>query len=91
MLKTCEMELNGMRLVIDVEYDGEGNKVSAHGVETVSAHTLDGSLKALECDTARFYKDLEGEVQKALENAIQADFEAYCDALYEQAKEEGML
>lgn len=91
MLKTCEMELNGIRLVIDVEYEGEGNKVSAYGVETVSAQTLDGSFKTLECDVERFYKDLEGEVQEALENAIQADYEAYCDALYEQAREECKL
>lgn len=90
MLKTCEMALNGIRFVIDVEYEGEGNKVSAYGVESVSAQTLDGSFKALECDTERFYKDLEGEVQKALENAIQADYEAYCDAVYEQAREEGL-
>ena len=91
MIKTVPLEIHGLRLFVEVEYDGEGKEVNACGVLSVAAVPEKGAVIALKCDTARFFKDLEGEVQEALENEIQADYEAYCDAMYEQAREEGRL
>lgn len=84
MTKDVYLNLHGLDLVVTVEY--EDNAVC--GVVSVRS---EGSQMALKCDITRFYDELVGELQEALENAIQADYGAYCDALYEQAREERRL
>lgn len=91
MTKELELNVYGLELVVEVEYEVEDNKCGITEVHYVAARMKNGLPVALKCDMTRFMEDLEGELQEALENAIQADYEAYCDALYEQAKEEGKL
>ena len=81
MIKTLPLEIHGLRLFVEVEYEGEGKEVNACGVLSVAAAPEKGAAIALKCDTERFFNDLDGELQEALENEIQADYEAYCDAI----------
>ena len=89
MTKELELNVYGLELVVEAEYEEEDNKCWLTDVHSVAARMKNGLPLVLKCDIQRFMKELDGELQEALEDALRADFDAYCDSLYEQAEEEG--
>ena len=83
MTKDVYLNLHGLDLVVTVEY--EDNAVC--GVVSVSGY---GTGMALKCDITRFYEELVGELQEALENAIADDKIAYYEDLMDEKREEGL-
>lgn len=83
MTKDVNINIHGIDLVVTVEY--EDNAVC--GVKRVRA---EGSQMALKCDITRFYDELVGELQEAIENAIADDKIAYYENLMDARKEEGL-
>lgn len=83
MTKDVYLNLAGLDLIVEVEYED----MAVCGVKAVK----DDAGRPLNCDTKRFYKDLEGELQESLENAIADEKIAYYENLMDQRKEEGKL
>ena len=79
--KDVSLNLHGLDLVVTVEY--EDNAVCA-----VVSVRPECSQMALKCDIARFYDELIGELQEALENAIADDKIACYENLMDDRKEE---
>lgn len=87
MVREISLDQLGMTYYIEVEYEEEYGKVGACGVYSVSVEGLDGQIRPLKCDVEQFYDALEGEIQQALEDDIQADKDAYYDMVYEEQRE----
>lgn len=83
MTKDVGLNIHGLDLVVTVEYEDN----AACGVVSVRP---EGSQMAIKCDITRFYDELAGELQEALENAIADDKIAYYENLMDQRKEEGL-
>lgn len=83
MTKDIYLNLHGLDLVVTVEY--EDNAVC--GVVSVRPECSETALK---CDITRFYDELVGELQEALENTIADDKIAYYENLMDEKREEGL-
>lgn len=81
MEKQVSLDLHGITFYITVEY--EDNSVC--GVVDVRT---DPTGKPLKCDITRFYDELVGELQEALEEELRNDFIAHCEMMMDAKKEE---
>lgn len=81
MEKQVSLDLHGITFYITVEYED-------HAVCGVVDVRTAPNEKPLKCDTEVFYNDLEGELQRALEDELQAEKDAYYDMVFEQKREE---
>lgn len=87
MQQEVYLDMFGLEFIVTVEYED----LSVCGVTQVLAVQKDGKSVELKCDLERFYNCFEGELQDALEDAFASEYEAHCDSVYEQYREEGKL
>lgn len=83
MTRILTIEICGMEFEVEVEYEEEYPKCGITDVLSVSGIMNNSLPVILKCDTERFLKDLEGELQEALEKDILSDKLAHEDALYD--------
>lgn len=88
MTRILTIEICGMEFEVEVEYEEDYPKCGITDVLSVSGLMKNNLPVALKCDTERFQKELEGELQRALEDSILDVKLAHEDALYDQMKEE---
>lgn len=82
MTKLVYLKMFGIEFEVSVYYEDD----SVCGVESVCVNGT-----PIECDTEKFEKELEGELQEALEEALRNDKIAAAEARYDAMKEEGLL
>lgn len=82
MTKLVYLNLFGIEFEVSVYY--EDNAVC--GVESVCVKGT-----PIECDVEKFGKELDGELQEALEASLRDDKIAAAEARYDAMKEEGLL
>ena len=84
MTRILTIEICGMEFEVEVECEGDYPKCGITDVLSVSGIMKNNRPVVLKCDTERFLKDLEGELQEALEKDILDDKLAHEDALYDE-------
>ena len=77
----------GIEFIAHVTYEQEDNKVSIGEVTDVWVEGEDLANHLIKCDKERFLKDFEGELYRALEEAVASDKAAYYEDLYDSQKE----
>jgi hypothetical protein len=91
MTRILTIEICGMEFEVEVEYEEEYPKCGITDVLSVSGIMKNSLPVALKCDRKRFLKDLEGDLQEALEEELITDKIAYAEMQMDAAREEGRL
>lgn len=89
MIKTVQIDVFGLTLHVELDV-AEDEHISIECVRNVYAEIPQGHLVELKCDTTRFYNDLEGEIYRALENAMADEKIAAYEMKMDARKEEGL-